>query len=604
MPLPFLIPAALAALGIGSHMTAKQKNEKAQETLSLAQSIYNNKKFELEVIQDNTGKTLTILGETKKEIYSTSIKQFISSYEKVKTVKLGELANYNELSNFLIDDEGTLELVKMGNIYEKAISSASAGTATGAIVALAVNGSLPLVTGTLSLAGTALTFGEIGTAISLTGSAVSMGALMTPFTAIAAPVVLFTGFSSNKKANENLEKAVKVYSDAEVAVEQMKNSIVLCEGIMEKANMFNSLLNELNGMFVVCNSTLDRMIKSYKVKENGKIDISKLNNEDMEVIAVTRALAGAIKTVLDTPILDEKGNITTAVQSTYESVTKELPYFKDKVSDIEVFKEKYFVKKGVKRHNKEKKNSKKITKIICIIIIISLILIGKLFFYNDNSNNASDIENTTSNVENVTGDIKDNESIIEPVEKETDAISDTESNNSSENVDDIVLDNNIVNSGELTDTITWKVNNQKTLYLSGNGEIPDSNIISDVYVICVENSIEKIVIEEGVTSIGVRAFSEVNVSEVCLPNSLISISNAAFTNSKIETITIPSNVKYIGHDVFSYCSNLTDVYIMNPDIEIEKYTFDYSLNVVLHGNSNSSVEEYANENQITFNKMD
>ncbi len=225
MPLPlFLLGGLAAAAGIGGHIDAKEKNEKAQQVSNDAQTLYNNAKYSLQSAKSQSENALSKLGTTKKTVMETSVKQFIRSYERVKELQFNTPLESNELSKLMVDNNSVLQLRRMTSIYESAFSSGATGAATGALIALAASGSLPIVTGTLSVAGSALAAGEIGAAASIAGSALSFGAAMTPLAAVAAPVVLFTGISSSLKADENLEKAYAVYSEAEAAAEKMKIS--------------------------------------------------------------------------------------------------------------------------------------------------------------------------------------------------------------------------------------------------------------------------------------------------------------------------------------------------------------------------------------------
>ncbi len=106
-----------------------------------------------------------------------------------------------------------MEIQKLDSAYTSAISTDAVDTAAGAALLLAAGGSLPVLAEGASLAGTMLSIGEVGTAASIAGSAV--GAAFAPLAAVAAPVVLFTGFTASMKADENLEKAQVMMSQAE-----------------------------------------------------------------------------------------------------------------------------------------------------------------------------------------------------------------------------------------------------------------------------------------------------------------------------------------------------------------------------------------------------
>ena len=73
--------------------------------------------------------------------------------------------------------------------------------------------------------------------------------------------------------------------------------------------------------------------------------------------------------------------------------------------------------------------------------------------------------------------------------------------------------------------------------------------------------IKKIVIENGVTSIGQEAFTYcVSLTSITIPNSVTSIGKFAFKGcSELESITIPNSVTSIGEGVFFNCYALTSI---------------------------------------------
>lgn len=351
---------AVAAIGAGGHISAKETNERAQEVAQDAEELYRIAKVSLDSAQNKTEETLLVLGNTKKQVLESSIRQFLQAYDRIKTIQFNESTGLNEISNFSIDPQGAIQLREMSDIYQSSFSSGATGAATGAVIALAASGSLPVVTGTLSVAGSALLVGEVGAAAGLVGSALSFGAAMTPLAAIAAPIVLFTGISSSIKADENLEKAQTMYAEAELASEEMKIAEILCDGISERSLMFNSLLIELNSMFSVCTQLLDNVIRKKTGFLKGKtVEANKLTEEELKLIAVTRALAGAVKAVIDTPMLDEGGKLSEGSQEVYDNTTQKLPKFKEVVSEVESydFKVKAVAKNGpVNKENKGKRS--------------------------------------------------------------------------------------------------------------------------------------------------------------------------------------------------------------------------------------------------------
>jgi hypothetical protein len=77
-----------------------------------------------------------------------------------------------------------------------------------------------------------------------------------------------------------------------------------------------------------------------------------------------------------------------------------------------------------------------------------------------------------------------------------------------------------------------------------------------------KSEIRKIVISEGITHIGSRAFSGIyNVTEVVFPESLTAIGECAFENcSRLGSVYLLKNLNMLGNYAFMYCHDLTNVY--------------------------------------------
>lgn len=337
MPIPFLLAGlgvAAGVIGAGGHLSAKETNDRAQRISKNAQEIYNNAKHSLEAAQNKTEKALIKLGYAKKDVLDSSMNQFLTTYDKIKHIQVKESFGINEISKFTIDQQGAIQLREMTNIYSSSFASGATGVAAGAAVALAASGALPIITGELALAGSALAAGEIGMAAGFAGSALSFGAAMTPLAAVAAPVILFTGISASMKADENLEKANTMYAEAEAASEKMKISETLCGAISERSEMFDDLLGDLNKMFAECSGLLSGVVR----KKEGRVFKKKLTSEDfteedLKLIAVTRALAGAVKSVIDTPMLSKDGNISYEAEEVYDQIVEKIPDFSQEVQE-------------------------------------------------------------------------------------------------------------------------------------------------------------------------------------------------------------------------------------------------------------------------------
>lgn len=330
MPLPWLLLGAGALIGGVAHLNAEEKNDRAKFIADSAKSVYEENKSSYTFAESNMKTSLQELGSNKKTVLETSIKQFISAYEKIKHIQFNETIGIEELKKcHPITGTEVQQLKLEAQNVESGFASAAAGAATGVFTTLALGGDLAAIGSAVSIGGAALAAGEIGVA----GAA--FGAAITPLAAIAVPSALFSGISANVKADENLKEAEEYASKVDVAIEKMKTAIVKYNAIEERTDILNNLLSELDLRFAYCASMMDAVIKK-KVKENKKkpLSVENFNEDELKLIAITRSLAGAVKSVVDTLLLSSNGDLTQESADNINRLNTALPKFKEQVQAV------------------------------------------------------------------------------------------------------------------------------------------------------------------------------------------------------------------------------------------------------------------------------
>ena len=121
----------------------------------------------------------------------------------------------------------------------------------------------------------------------------------------------------------------------------------------------------------------------------------------------------------------------------------------------------------------------------------------------------------------------------------------------------------IVASGTCGDNLTWKLDDEGTLTISGKGAMTEWVNIDSAPWKTYSNTINKVVIQPGVTSIGKNAFSLcTNLESITIPKSVTSIGWGAFQEcGSLKSITIPEGVTSIGWKAFKGCSRLMSITI-------------------------------------------
>ena len=171
----------------------------------------------------------------------------------------------------------------------------------------------------------------------------------------------------------------------------------------------------------------------------------------------------------------------------------------------------------------------------------------------------------------------------------------------------------------IEDNLTWKLDADGTMTISGTGAMKDYNYDSPVYR---NSDVKKVVIEDGVTSIGSYAFAScssltsitipesvtsigydafsdcISLTSITIPDGVTSIGNAAFYNcTSLTSITIPDSVTSIGNNAFYGCNSLTSITIPKSVTSIGGGTFFdcSSLKSITISNGVTSIGTYAFE---------
>ena len=128
--------------------------------------------------------------------------------------------------------------------------------------------------------------------------------------------------------------------------------------------------------------------------------------------------------------------------------------------------------------------------------------------------------------------------------------------------------------------LTWTLDSDGVLTISGNGEMRETQAAMPWYR--RKSTIETVVIENGVTSIGQNAFDGCwNCTSVSIPDGVKKIGINAFRSCwKLASITIPNSVTSIEIGAFGDCRTLTTVYIPSSVTSITGSPFDYCYSLV------------------------
>ncbi|MBP3224115.1 MAG: hypothetical protein J6M14_02270 [Campylobacter sp.] len=324
MPLPFIpiilggVALATGAYGVKKGYDAYEDNETANRVNDRANETIEDAKKLIEAHRKASGTALENLGEKKLFILNNEIKNLVDTIE---TIEFDENSKrLQELGKFKIDKSEFAELKEMSGFASSILGGVGAGAMGGALTAFGAYGAVGFfgaaastgtVIGTLSgaaatnatlafLGGGSLAAGGLGVA----GGTAVLGGL------VAGPALAVIGFIASEKASALKDEAYANLSKAEKYAQELKTASVACDGIRRRADMFFRLLVRLSALAMPINEELLAIAQKYKDPSTGKAKLENFNDDELKVYLCADSVLESIKIVLDTPLLNEKGELT------------------------------------------------------------------------------------------------------------------------------------------------------------------------------------------------------------------------------------------------------------------------------------------------------
>ena len=128
--------------------------------------------------------------------------------------------------------------------------------------------------------------------------------------------------------------------------------------------------------------------------------------------------------------------------------------------------------------------------------------------------------------------------------------------------------------GEI-DNLNWTLDTNGVLTISGEGDMKDFFMPAPWGAYGRAQHVTSVVVEDGVTSIGLRAFADCfNLTTVTIADSVTKLGSDVFVNCVLLTgIDLPDNLTSIGSSAFSGCTALEAITIPDTVTEIGQYAF-------------------------------
>ncbi|KHF27058.1 hypothetical protein [Anoxybacillus sp. J5B_2022] len=332
MPLPLIpiilggIAASTAAKGLKDGIEAKRNMNEAKKVNEAAKAIAKEAEDFIAMAKDKTKGAIEALGHEKIRLLTTSMHDFVTSFEKIKNINLKNSQGIDELRNFNPSSESFRQLKEATFEAKQVAVNGLAAVGSGALLAygtysavmsglggLIVTSTTGTALGTLSgAAATNATLAWLGGGALTAGGFGMMGGMIVLGGLVVGPALAVGGSIFASQARKALNDSYANYDKAKAFKEQAKNIGVALKGIFIRANQLTELLQKLDTYFV-------NYVSKMKVTINNRgVDWNNYSLAEQQDIYRCVQLAQTIKTVLDTSLLKENGELEEATNRVLE----------------------------------------------------------------------------------------------------------------------------------------------------------------------------------------------------------------------------------------------------------------------------------------------
>lgn len=330
MPIPFIIGAlavGAGVLGVGGHLSAKEKRDEAKRTNERAQNLVDKVKQKIDLKRSDTESVIVDLGKTKLKILAGNMKKFVDLFSEIKNVELKDSVGMEELKSFNPDSKEFLNIKKASFKATELITGGLGGVATGALASMGAYGAVGALasasTGTAiaSLSGAAATNATLawlgGGAISAGGLGIAGGTALLGATTFGIGLFV-SALYMDSKADEAVANADANYDKAREFEAEGENICSLLRAISRRGEQLTDLLERMDAHF---KSTIADMAE---VLETAGTNWRDYTEQQKKTVGMSAQFAQAIKIVLDTSLLQEDGSLTLESEKALEGGRKNL----------------------------------------------------------------------------------------------------------------------------------------------------------------------------------------------------------------------------------------------------------------------------------------
>lgn len=271
-----------------------QDRKKSERIVRYSQNEADEARERIEACRVSSQATLDTLGQLRVEVYHTTVKEFVSLYERLASVSARDFHGLDETIDTHRIGTDVRELKAVSGHVESMLVGGSAGAVGGATLAAGAWGLAGMVgtasTGTAigTLSGAAATNATLawlgGGAASAGGLGMAGGAAVLGGIALV-PAAIFAMYFGHNKAKVQLDEARNFRDEVEVFVEEVNTMVSQMSKVTEAAELMIDVIR-----------ALDTVVRGQNARMHA-------------AISLTGQRAAALQNALDIEIVDAAGKL-------------------------------------------------------------------------------------------------------------------------------------------------------------------------------------------------------------------------------------------------------------------------------------------------------
>lgn len=329
MALPILLIPGIATAVYGIYKSGKaavdksdanEINTSAQGMVTRARNLVDNKKARThDIIED--------YGSRKLRAFTGPIEDFIDSFGKLRNV---EIINSPELEKLKISSFTQGSFKEFEHDHNLLVSSglgvgagltggaAAAFGAYGGTMALASAGTGTAISTLSGAAATNATLAWLGGGTLAAGGAGMAGGMMVLGGLVAGPALAIFGTVLGSKAEKALADAKSNMETAKTYRDEAQLTAEKLDAIAEVTSLANTIFSKLTARLRRHNASLKDII------ESSGTDYGRFTEDERAIVFKTVKFAQLVKAMIDTPILDEEGNLLLSTEKKVRQIESEI----------------------------------------------------------------------------------------------------------------------------------------------------------------------------------------------------------------------------------------------------------------------------------------